>query len=286
MKKLIVITLALVLVLSLVIGSGVAVADKPQDDEGVYNGNGAPSGEHVTLNIIGVQNPKTQPMTYSADDPSGRSTIFVKLSGTTRIYLYDGGDIDDLANWKDAFAVLDANGTDGRAEFQLGNPDYDAYVIGGDMTGVDTVCDYLIVARPLGKPDGYTTMTTCAELTASALFGMLPASDRKEINNAIDTVTGAYISVQPVPAEFTFRHKGKESFENVTAYLTSIVFQVTLYDEEDNVIGVYYVRVPIFDDMLENEYWKYDNNGLKLLQVRFYPIETDVTYADAPYLPQ
>jgi hypothetical protein len=285
MKKLMVITLALVLVLSLVIGAGVAVADKPQDDEGVYNGNGAPSGEHVTLNIIGVQNPKTQSMTYPVDDPSGRSTIFVKLSGTTRIYLYDGGDIDDLANWKDAFGVIDANGTDGVAAFQLGNPDYDAYVIGGDMTGVDTICDYLIMARPLGKPDGFATMTTCAELTESALFGMLPASDRKEINNLIDGVTGAYISVEQVPAEFTFRDSGKKNFENVTAYLTSIVFQVTLYDEEDNVIGVYYVRVPIFDDMLENEYWKYDNSGLKLLQVRFYPIETDVTYADEPFLP-
>jgi hypothetical protein len=46
------------------------------------------------------------------------------------------------------------------------------------------------------------------------------------------------------------------------------------------VVDTVYIRVPIFDDMLENEYWLYDNHGLKLLQVRFYPIETDITYAD------
>jgi len=32
---------------------------------------------------------------------------------------------------------------------------------------------------------------------------------------------------------------------------------------------------------LENEYWEYDNNGLKLLQARFYPIGTDVSEADS-----
>ena len=46
-----------------------------------------------------------------------------------------------------------------------------------------------------------------------------------------------------------------------------------------------YVRVPIFNDILENEYWEYDNHGLKLLQVRFYPIGTDVSNSDSEFLP-
>jgi hypothetical protein len=46
-----------------------------------------------------------------------------------------------------------------------------------------------------------------------------------------------------------------------------------------------YARVPIFDDILENEYWEYDNHGLKLLQIRFYPgVETNVSDSDQ-YLP-
>ena len=34
--------------------------------------------------------------------------------------------------------------------------------------------------------------------------------------------------------------------------------------------------------MLENEYWEYDNHGLKLLQLRIYRVGTDVTNADDP----
>lgn len=272
MKKIIAVAMAAVLLLSMV----------PLT---VMAGNGAPSGYHFTLNLIGVQNPKTQPMIYPADDPSGRSSIFVKLDGKTRIYLNDSGPYETEQEFKDGFGVIDANGTDGVARFMLPNPGLDPYVIGGNMTGVDTEADYTIVARPLGKPGGYANMTTCAEVTNSTLFGMLPASAQKLIKNQIDSDTGAYMSIQPVPAEFTFRHKGKESFEDVTPYLLTIVFQVDLLDAEGNVIATYYVRVPIFDDMLENEYWLYDNHGLKLLQVRFYPIPTDITWADDPFLP-
>jgi hypothetical protein len=35
-------------------------------------------------------------------------------------------------------------------------------------------------------------------------------------------------------------------------------------------------RYPLFDEALEDYYWSYDNNGLKLLQLRFYEIETNV----------
>jgi len=50
----------------------------------------------------------------------------------------------------------------------------------------------------------------------------------------------------------------------------------------DGTIIVEYVRVPIFDDIIQGEYWEYDNNKLKLLQVRFYPVGTDVSLADDP----
>src|SRR2546428_12460333 len=64
-------------------------------------GNGAPNGAHYNLNIIGVENPKTDAMTGS-----DRHTIFVALGAknsavTSRIYLTPG-----------PFAVCDGNAFD------------------------------------------------------------------------------------------------------------------------------------------------------------------------------
>src|SRR5262245_12635984 len=70
-------------------------------------GNGAPSGPHFNLNIIGV--PKDKNPNFSGGE--GRR-IFVDLAGQTKILLKPG-----------PFDVLDADGTDGTASFQLPEPD-------------------------------------------------------------------------------------------------------------------------------------------------------------------
>src|SRR5262245_7437905 len=76
-----------------------------QSDEAYAQaGNGAPSGPHFNLNIIGVPKGKSADLTSS----DGRR-IFMPLAGRSRINLVEGAD----------FAVLDANGTDGSAAFQL-----------------------------------------------------------------------------------------------------------------------------------------------------------------------
>ena len=105
-------------------------------------GNGAPSGAHYTLNIIGV--PKDKSPNFTGGN-GGR--IFVDLGKTgaaanTRINLTEGD-----------FGVLDANGTDGVAAFQLPNPDPD-----GDGT-----TSYSVYVRALGKPGGKATMQSCYE---------------------------------------------------------------------------------------------------------------------------
>ena len=97
-------------------------------------GNGAPSGAHYNLNIIGVSNPKST-------GNAGGNVIFVPLQGSTKIELSQG-----------PFAVLDSNGTDGSAAFQLPSPD-------PASTGTTT---YSVWARALGKPGGSSTTTTCA----------------------------------------------------------------------------------------------------------------------------
>jgi hypothetical protein len=107
----------------------------PQAAKPAGKGNGAPSGAHYNLNIIGTND-------KSGDMNDSGHVIFVKIQGQTRILLIEGDD----------YQVIDKNGTDGEASFQLPNPDPDA-----DGTTV-----YSVFARALGKPSGNADMTTCA----------------------------------------------------------------------------------------------------------------------------
>jgi len=195
----------------------------------VQTGNGAPSGAHYNLNIIGVPRAKTADMT---GDNGHR--IFVPLWGNPKIMLTEGPD----------FAVLDANGTDGEASFQLPNPDPN-----GDGTTV-----YSVFARALGTPGGKSLTTTCA----------------------IDPFDGAEVcSVITLTLE---RSKGKSTFDNVTKYLLYIYADI----DGDGVLD----RVPLFDSSLTGYFWDYDNQGLKLAQLRFYQCSTTVPVATDPNGPQ
>ena len=102
---------------------------------GAGAGNGAPSGPHYNLNIIGVSKGKTADMTNS----DGHS-LFVPLQGQCKINLQQG-----------AFQVVDRNCTDGSALFQLPNPD-------PTNSGTTT---YSVFARALGKPGGSSSTQTC-----------------------------------------------------------------------------------------------------------------------------
>ena len=181
------------------------------------NGNGAPSGAHYNLNLIGVPKEKSADMTGN-----NGHRIFVSLTGNTRINLAEGDD----------FQVLDANGTDGSAQFQLPNPDPDN----------DGVTEYSVYARALGTPGGSGTITTCAEDE----FGQVYCSNEQLV---------------------LVRDKGKSTGRNVSKELLYI------YADID---GGGVQRYPLFDEALQDYYWSYDNNGLKLVQLRFYEIPTDV----------
>src|SRR5438876_3928421 len=66
-------------------------------------GNGAPSGAHYNLNIIGVEKGKTSPMTGS-----DRHTIFVALGRNTE----DGGVTSNIYLTPGEFQVCDGNAFD------------------------------------------------------------------------------------------------------------------------------------------------------------------------------
>jgi hypothetical protein len=238
-------------------------------------GNGAPSGNHFTLNIIGVDNPKNVNM-----DQGAGNVIFVKLGNEdvdqhTKIELFPAED----------FAVLDKNGTDGVAQFELPAPGTDAYLIPAGED-VDTETDYSVFVRPLGKPGGWCTITTCADVLDSTFGGLLPNNVQKTILNSAGYF-GGYASLEQVGSDITFRDSKKSTFVNVTAQLTTIVFRVWVdldAEGDQDADEIFYVRVPIFDSALEGEYWDYDNNGLKILQVRFYPgVPSDLTEWDSPF---
>lgn len=185
-------------------------------DPAAVKGNGAPSGAHFTLNLIGVSNPKDI-------SGGGGSVIFVPLSGSTKINLSEGD-----------FAVLDKDCTDGSCQFQLPNP---------DPTNSGTTA-YSVYARALGKPGGSSTSTTCAVDPTTG-----------------DTWCSVYSSVQ-------MRSTGKSTFTNVSKQLLYIYADI----DGDGTLE----RFPLFDAALQDYYWQYDNNGLKLLQYRFYAVPTTV----------
>ena len=273
MKKLSIVFLAVVM--AVVFGYGTAFA-KPE---------GIPDADRLfKFNIIGMQNPKNVNM----DQGSGK-VIFVNLNGPSQINLVCSDDLDVLAMYEGLeageFAILDKDATDSGKDdpspgaiLALPDPGLDPYVIGEKEDTDDVWSNYSIYIRSLGKPGGWATITTCAEVLESPLVDWLARGDIRILNSA--GAFGGYASIEQVGRSITERPKGKSIFTNVTAELLTIVLKVEILDSDGNVIDTIYVRIPIFDEMLENEYWEYDNHGLKLLQVWIYDNETDVSLGD------
>ena len=186
-------------------------------------GNGAISGPHFNLNLIGVEKTDILP-----NDLNSGARIFVNLFGNSKIYLTQG----------DTFGVLDADATDGRGEFMLPYPENTYNAEGEWVSG-----NYRIFIRELGQPGGSAKLSTCGEVVEEGVV--------TETICSLDNVT-------------LMREKGKSLFRDVTRKLTTVYY----YD------GTQYNRVNIFDDVFENYLWSYDNNGLKHVQLRFYPILT------------
>jgi hypothetical protein len=300
-------------------------------------GNGAPSGSHYNLNIIGVEKSKTAPMTGS-----NRHTIFVPLK-STKTGQYSKPNFDETGTgvqtaivdskiWLvpgDSFQVCDGNGFDlaigcddtylgdwstitydssgnpipvvserNGAVFQLPcNTNLDGEYWDSDGDGViedngdDAELDelvscnmavdeygqevplsetdvevptanYQVWARALGQPGGSAISTTCATVA-----GELQCS----LENVVMT-----------------RSKGKSVFADVTNQMTSLVIgyclddvvtmegvQYCVADATAPVIGsgdVDWTRIALFAGNTQDWFWNYDNNGLRLAQLRFYEL--------------
>ena len=106
---------------------------------------------------------------------------------------------------------------------------------------------YTVWARALGKPGGQSKIATCATF--------------------VDPITGEATILCSTDNEVFVRGTGKSKFRDVTSALTTI----TLVPGSPAQLACGTPSVSLFATCLQDFLWQYDNNGLKLLQMRFYP---------------
>ncbi len=107
----------------------------------------------------------------------------------------------------------------------------------------DGVTEYSVWARALGKPGGSSKTTTCA----------------------YDLDGTTWCSVYSM---VLVRSKGQSNFTDVSKELLYVYADLN----GDGVTE----RYPLFDSAMQDYFWSYDNNGLKLAQLRFYDVSSTV----------
>lgn len=108
----------------------------------------------------------------------------------------------------------------------------------------DGVTEYSVWARALGKPGGKSKTTTCA---------------------TDPTTLEEWCSVYSM---VTVREKGKSSFTDVSRQLLYIYVDMDGDGKAE--------RYNLFSPTLQDYFWSYDNQGMKLIQLRFYEIPSVV----------
>jgi hypothetical protein len=199
-------------------------------------GNGFPKGPHYNLNLIAY--PKSAAEKDVTRNVNGKGhRIFVPSTGKAKINLLNSD--EDPKCSPGAFEVINYFAAKGdAAEFCLPDP------FPEDTEGETAV--YAVYARALGKPGGSSTITTgaCAE-----------DADGNEY-----CAMGATVSLK--------RLKGKSTATDVSQELLTLCYEGTGYGLFDDIDFT-------GDGKGEEEtswFWDYENDDLKLAQLRFYYI--------------
>lgn len=276
-------------------------------------GNGAPSGAHYNLNIIGVTNPKKPDMTDSQ-----RRTIFVPLkSSRTGVNSTDGTVIVDSKIWLTPgadFKVCDGNAFD--LAYGCPNDGFDP-TWNGTYTNDDGELVKL-VSRKAGAVFALPCNTNLSGFYDSDGDGKIESDGQDaavqliNCNQTVDTTTGAIVPVAetdivPVASYQVWARalgkpggsatvttcatvqgeiecslentvqtstKGPSSFTDVTNELTSLLVNYCWeYGADGACITETLTRVALFAGDTEDWFWNYDNSGLRLAQLRFYETE-------------
>ena len=255
------------LTITIVIALSLTACDQPTDPPqfGLNgNGNGFPAGGHYQLNLIGVRNDKEAAMEASNEQGIGRR-IFVRLyfqddtdgtcfSGACPVDMRTTERTNKIILEPGEWGVFDANATDANgARFRL-------------PATVST--SWYVYARPLGKPgerdEVWAKLTTCG----TVLTDPDPLVTGDEFEEVVCSLN-SYMA---------FREKGRTSATEVTdkLFFVDVTLDATATDSlstcllaEGFTAGT--ANVPLFDPCFQTVFWDYDNHGLKLLQLRFYP---------------
>jgi hypothetical protein len=236
---------------------GAAILSIPGFAQKTITGNGAPSGAHYDLNIIGVTNAKAPPLTGS-----DRHTIFVPLV-SDQVADTDVAPGADIFLTQGDFAVCDGNAFDAAydcsgakiasqgAVFQLPCNLNIATALGTTLLPCPTtgaVASYTVWGRAVGtpNPNGSSSITTCATDIATST-----------VVCSVDSNVAVFI-----------RKSGKPVFSVVTNQLTSIVTPAGACTTTKITAGT--CTVSLFAAGFQRFFWDYDNNKNKLLQLRFY----------------
>ena len=177
-----------------------------------------------------------RPTTYegSGTDDSNRHNMFIPLDTDGMV----GGPVKIIMTQGDAFLVVDGDATDGQGELQIG-PGY-----------------YAVFARALGKPGEGRI------ISIDAYFTYWMDEEGGTLSDAI-YMGGVDLS----------REAGKPQTKNISKlfYFTGTI---TYLNENDEEVTVTYSNKWVFDiPLLEEYWWSVDNNGVKRLEIRFYPVE-------------
>lgn len=202
------------------------------------------SGPHYELNIIGVPKNKTAPL-----DNSNGHTIFVPLETVNNAKIYVTGDADPNTpgtQCGDRFQVLDRNAADADGATLLVPCE-----IGGTMS-------FEVYAVGLGKPGGSAGVDVLCTFQSTIIL----STDTAALCGA--SLTGFDFEVK--------REAGKPQRQNISS-----AFRASGCVDVNNTLAcdagdTAFSNVWIFNIAeLMSYFWGYDNNGLKLMKVRFYP---------------
>jgi hypothetical protein len=188
------------------------------------------SGPHYNLTVIGVSHPKTVDMTNT-----NGHTIFVPLSGSTKIYYVAG----------DTFQVLDRNCTDSNG----------CTIEVPSASGSDLCYD--VYAVGLGKPGGHSIVTAECSFDGALVGGGTCTDALLQGSFEVDRTNNG--SNKPLRQNISnvFRATGCLDLDNSGTC---------------NMGDLQFTNAWIFNiDALLSYWWDYDNTGLRNMQVRFYP---------------
>lgn len=214
------------------------------------NANPCPGDKSYQVNIIGVSHDKTADMTGN-----NGHRIFVPLDSgedvSRKVRIYMTGDTSDDPGLQcgSSFRVLDANATDDN-EATLLVPCEPIEV------GDPGIC-YDVFATGLGKPYGSANVDVVCEFDETCID--------------CDIVEGT-CDMGNVDFD-VYRGKGKPVTEDITGVFRASGCIDAFVDDilcGDDPLDIIFRNVWIFNvEQLLSYYWDYDNNGLKLMQVRF-----------------